>query len=133
MSDQAKDPRTYAIIGAAMEVHRHLGCGFVEPVYQDALEIELNLRGIPVEREPMVRVFYKDVEISRKYEPDFLCYGEIIVELKALDSLTSIEEMQIMNYLKATGFQVGLLVNFGGTSLEYKRFIRSERWGPLGH
>jgi GxxExxY protein len=132
MSDQAKDPRTYAIIGAAMEVHRYLGCGFVEPVYQDALEIELRLRGVPFEREPEVRIRYKDAEIPSRYKPDFFCYGEIVVELKALEILTAIEEQQILNYVKATGFQVGLLVNFGGTSLEYKRFISSERWGPMG-
>jgi GxxExxY protein len=128
MTDLHKDPRTYAIIGAAMEVHRHLGCGFVEPVYQDALEIELGLRGIEFQREGEVRIIFKEIELKTKYKPDFICFGEVVVELKALDSLSSNEEMQVLNYLKATGFRVGLLVNFGRASLEYKRFVWNDRW-----
>jgi len=128
MPDQHKDPRTYAIIGAAMEVHRYLGCGFVEPVYQDALEIELGLRGIEFQREGEVKIIFKEIELKTKYKPDFICFGEVVVELKALDALTSTEEMQILNYLKATGFKVGLLVNFGKVSLEYKRFVWNDNW-----
>ncbi len=102
MKDKTSDPRTFAIIGAAMEVHRHLGCGFAEPIYQDALEIELALRGIPFQREGEVTVFYKEKELRNKYKPDFICFGEVVVELKALSTLSGTEELQVLNYLKAT-------------------------------
>src|SRR4029077_19051238 len=105
MKDQTRDPRTFAIIGAAMEVHRYLGCGFTEPVYQDALEIEFRLRGIPFKREDEVTIIYKEEELNSKFKPDFICFGEVIVELKALKTLSGTEEMQVLNYLKATGFK----------------------------
>jgi GxxExxY protein len=130
MEDKPNDPRTFAIIGAAMEVHRHLGCGFAEPIYQDALEIELRLRGIPFQRENEVKVFYKEEELRNRYKPDFICFGEVIVELKALVALSGTEELQVMNYLKATGFKVGLLLNFGNPSLEFDRYVWSTRWNP---
>jgi GxxExxY protein len=131
MKDKPSDPRTFAIIGGAMEVHRHLGCGFAEPIYQDALEkIEFTLRGIPFHREDEVTVFYKDNELRNKYKPDFICFGEVIVELKALSRLGGTEEMQVLNYLKATGFKAGLLLNFGNPSLEFDRYVWSERWNP---
>jgi GxxExxY protein len=126
--EKPKDPQTYAIIGAAMEVHRHLGCGFLEPIYQDALEVEFRLREIPFRREDPIFVYYKGVALDSKYIPDFICYESIIVELKALTTLSGTEESQILNYLKATTFQVGLLLNFGQPSLEFERFIRSETW-----
>ncbi len=130
MKNEAGDPRTFAIIGAAMEVHRHLGCGFAEPIYQDALEIELRLRGIPFQRENEVKVFYKGEELRNRYKPDFICFGEVVVELKALTALSGSEELQVMNYLKATGFKVGLLLNFGNPSLEFDRYVWSTRWNP---
>jgi GxxExxY protein len=130
MNDKTGDPRTFAIIGAAMEVHRHLGCGFAEPIYQAALEIEFTLRGIPFHREDEVTVFYKDNELRNKYKPDFICFGEVIVELKALSRLGGTEEMQVLNYLKATGFMAGLLLNFGNPSLEFDRYVWSDRWNP---
>jgi GxxExxY protein len=130
MQDKPNDPRTFAIIGAAMEVHLHLGCGFAEPIYQDALEIELRLRGIPFHRENEVKVFYKQEELRNKYKPDFICFSEVIVELKALTVLSGTEEFQVMSYLKATGFKVGLLLNFGNPSLEFQRYVRSDRWNP---
>src|SRR5215471_953706 len=102
MNDKVKDPRTFAIIGAAMEVHRQLGCGFPEPIYQDALEIELGLRGIPFRREEEIKVFYKGKELNNTYKPDFICFDEVIVELKALTDLGGTEEQQVLNYLKAT-------------------------------
>ena len=114
-----------------MEVHRHLGCGFAEPIYQDALEIEFRLRGIPFQRENEVTVFYKEEELRNKYKPDFICFGEVIVELKALTVLGGTEELQVMNYLKATGFKVGLLLNFGNPSLEFQRYVWSDRWNPM--
>src|SRR5258708_4127777 len=128
MKDKASDLRTFAITGAAMEVHRHLGCGFAEPIYQDALEIEFTLRGIPFHREDEVTVFYKDNELRNKYKPDFICFGEVIVELKALSKLGGTEEMQVLNYLKATGFKAGLFLHFGNSSLEVIKCA----WGDVG-
>jgi GxxExxY protein len=119
------DPRTYAIIGGAMEVHRWLGCGFLETVYQQALEIELRDRSIPFCARQEFRVNYKGYELEAYYKPDFICFDEVVVELKALGRLTSIEEAQVINYLKVTGLHTGLLLNFGARSLEQKRFILS--------
>ena len=117
------DPRTYAIIGAAMEVPRLLGCGFLEPVYQQSLEIELTNRSIPYLPQQEYRVNYKGHELDAYYKPDFICFDEVVVELKALSRLTSIEEAQVLNYLKVTGLHTGLLLNFGSRSLEQRRFI----------
>ncbi|MBP8292250.1 MAG: GxxExxY protein [Caldilineaceae bacterium] len=118
-----RDPQTYAIIGAAMEVHATLGRGFMEAVYQESLAIELTLRRIPYQREVDLPVSYKGTLLKCSYRADFICYGEIIVELKALSALTGGEWAQIINYLKATGFHRGLLLNFGAESLEHKRFV----------
>ena len=121
-----KDPRTYAIIGAAMEVHKHLGCGFLEPVYQEALTVELSERSVPYRREVELPVFYKRKKLNTMYRADFICFDSVIVELKALAGIGRTEEAQIINYLKATGFEVGLLLNFGAASLEYRRFAFSK-------
>ncbi len=121
-----RDPRTYAIIGAAMEVHRVLGCGFLEVVYQKALAVELEQRGIPFEPEVEIPVRYKGRLLDAKYKADFVCYGSVIVELKALAHLSNTEEAQVLNYLKATGYEVGLLLNFGTDSLERRRFALSK-------
>ena len=118
-----RDPYTHAIIGAAMEVHRELGCGFLETVYQEALALEMAERDILFEREVALPVFYKGHRLDTSYRPDFICFEKIIVELKAISKLTGVEEPQIINYLKATGSECGLLLNFGLTSLEYKKFI----------
>ena len=118
-----RDPQTYAIIGAAMEVHRQLGCGFLEAVYQQALAKELTARGIPFEREVELIVYYKSEPLDCRYRADFICYQDVIVELKALSALTGLEESQVLNYLKATGIQRALLINFGAPSLEYKRLV----------
>jgi GxxExxY protein len=125
MQNEERDPRTYAIIGAAMEVHRQLGCGFLEAVYQEALELELAARSVPFNPQLSLAVTYKGQQLKCKYCADFLCFDEVIVEIKALAKLTGIEEAQIINYLKATGLETGLLINFGARSLEYRRFIRS--------
>lgn len=118
-----KDPRTYAVIGAAMEVHRQLGGGFLEAVYQEALAMELEARNVPFLREKELPVVYKGQVLSTSYRADFVCYDSVIIETKALSKLSGTEEAQIINYLKATGLEVGLLINFGGPSLEFKRFV----------
>jgi GxxExxY protein len=124
-----KDPETYAIIGAAMEVHRLLGCGFVESAYQEALAIELQHRNIPFQREVALEIRYKGQTLSTVYRADFICFGRVIVELKALARLGPIEDSQLMNYLKVSGLAVGLLINFGVRSLESKRMVGASNYG----
>lgn len=113
----------YKIIGASMEVHNELGYGFLEAVYQEALEIEFEERKIPNIREREIEVYYKDLKLDKGYRADFLCYDEIIVELKASKEFCPEDFAQILNYLKATERKVGLLINFGKEKLEYKRFV----------
>lgn len=108
-----------------MAVHRELGCGFLEPVYQQALSIEFQNRDIPSVRELELPIFYKGVRLATGYRVDFLCYDDVVVEIKALSRITNIEQAQLLNYLKAGQFNTGLLINFGATSLEWKRVIRS--------
>ena len=118
-----KDPQTYAIIGAAMEVHRQLGHGFLEAVYQEALAIELANREIPFQREIPLPIFYKGTRLHCGYRADFVCFGEIVVELKAIGELTGVDEAQTINELKATKLNRALLINFGAPSMEYKRLV----------
>lgn len=125
-ADSKKDPETHAIIGAAMEVHRELGNGFLEGVYQDALEIEFRQRNLPFKREQPVPVHYKGVTLGTPYRADFVCYGSVIVELKAIKTLTDVESAQVLHYLKATGYERALILNFGTPRLDYKRFIQSQ-------
>ena len=113
----------YELISAAMEVHKELDSGFLEAVYQEALEIELRGRKMLFESQKQLAIYYKGKRLEKEYYADIVCYGKIIVELKALDRLTPKEESQILNYLKASGFKVGVLINFGATSLEWKRFV----------
>lgn len=117
------DQRTYKIIGCAMEVHKELGCGFLEAVYQEALGREFADQGIPFKSQPVIQIAYKGKPLDKTYQPDFVCYEEIIIEIKAISSLSGVEEAQLFNYLKATGLKVGLLLNFGAKSLEHKRFV----------
>jgi len=121
--NEQRDPQTYAIIGAAMEIHRTLGHGFLEAVYQEAAVIEFPLRQIPFEREVLFEIHYKGTLLNTRYRADFVCFGNIIVEFKAQSQLTSADEAQLLNYLKATGYHRGLLINFGASSLEYKRMV----------
>jgi len=125
-ADLQRDPETYAIIGAAMEVHRELGNGFLEAVYQDAMAVELQARGIAYSREHSIPISYKGQTLGTPYRADFICHSSIILELKAIKTLTDIECAQVLHYLKATGFQRALLINFGAPKLEYKRFIDSK-------
>ena len=106
-----------------MEVHKELGCGFLEPVYQESLEREFLTQEIPYKDQPVIEIAYKGKPLNKKYQPDFICYDEIIVEIKALSALSGLEEAQLINYLKATGLKVGLLLNFGTKSLEHKRLV----------
>ena len=122
-----RDPLTFAIIGAAMTVHRTLGHGFLEAVYQEALEHEFVACNIPYEREFPLPIYYRSKILQTSYRADFLCYGSVLVELKALQKLSGTEEAQVINYLKASGLEKALLINFGAPSLEYKRLILSLR------
>jgi GxxExxY protein len=117
-----RDQLTYAIIGAAIEVHRRLGPGFLEAVYQEALAIEFAERSIPFVREVDIPIIYRDIQLACTYRADFIRYSDIIVELKAIKQLSDLERAQTINYLKATGVKRGLLLNFGAPSLEKERF-----------
>ncbi len=103
---------SYKIIGAAMKVHSTLGCDFLEQVYQEALEIELKKQNIPFTREAPLTITYDGITLNKKYNADFICYDKIILELKAVKDLDNTHEAQVFNYIKATGFKLGLLVNF---------------------
>ena len=120
------DQRTYQIIGAAMEVHKELGSGFLEAVYQEALEKEFINQGIPHNSQPVVKIYYKGQVLNKTYQPDFTCFDEVIFEIKAMDKLSGIEQAQIINYLKAARLKVGLLINFGSQALQHKRFVYSK-------
>ena len=125
MPDLVLKEEVYAIMGAAIEVHWELGPGFLETVYQEALEMELCDRGIPFEGQKSLRIQYKGKMLNKEYFADLVCYGQIVMELKALERLSGNDEGQILNYLKATGMKVGVLINFGSHGkLEWKRFVR---------
>jgi GxxExxY protein len=124
MAELILKDEVYAVVGAAIEVHRVLGSGFLEPVYQEAMEIESKIRRLPFEAQKILEIYYKEYRLKKEYIPDFVYYGQIVVELKALDRLTGREEAQLLNYLKATGMKVGVLINFGShPKLEWKRLV----------
>ena len=113
----------YAVVGAAMEVANELGSGFLETVYQEAMAIELRARRIPFVAQPAVDVCYKGRVLLKHFIPDFICFGQLVVEIKAIKQLTNIEEAQLLNYLKATALPAGVLLNFGSARLEWKRMV----------
>ncbi|MFN2500743.1 MAG: GxxExxY protein [Pyrinomonadaceae bacterium] len=104
---------SYKIVGACFEVYKNKGCGFTEPVYQECLAMEFNLQRIPFVAQPVLSLEYKGVELTQTFRPDFICFGKVIVELKALERLADVHRAQTLNYLNATGFELALLVNFG--------------------
>ena len=114
---------SYAIIGAAMEVHRTLGKGFLESVYQESLGVELKKRQIPFSRDHLLELFYKGDKLSKYFVADFICFEKIVLELKSVSFLTNDHEAQVFNYLKATKLNLALLINFGANSLQYKRIV----------
>ena len=123
MDLQFKD-EVFAIVGAAMEVHSELGPGFLEAVYQEALGLELEGRGIPFAAQKILPIWYKGRSLKKEYVADLHCYGQIIVELKAMDRLGGKEQAQLLNYLQASRSPVGLLINFGSHGqLEWKRYV----------
>ena len=128
--ERDQDPRTFAIIGAAMEVHRTLGCGFLESAYQEAMAIELAERKIPFWREVELPILYKNCRLNTSYRADFIRYETVIVELKALSALSGVEKAQVLNYLKASRLETGLLLNFGQKSLQYERLALSSQGKP---
>ncbi len=122
---QSDDPRTYAIIGAALEVHRVLGTGFLELLYKEALDIEFTRRQIPFRRELPCNIVYKGHRLRGDYRVDFVCYDEVVLEIKARSVTGPADHAQVISYLAATRLQVGLLFNFGTPKLEHRRFIRT--------
>ena len=116
---------SYSIMGACFEVYREKGCGFLEAVYQECLEREFRLQDIPFESQPCLHLSYKGVPLEQTYQPDFICFDKIIVEIKAVSEVTDIHRAQVHNYLKATGYKLGLLINFGNyPQLGRERIVR---------
>jgi GxxExxY protein len=124
MSELLMKEEVYAIVGAAIEVHRELGNGYLEAVYQEAMEVELESKAIPFVAQAQLVIWYKGRLLRKRYLADFVCFSEVIVELKVADRLTKTDEAQLLNYLHATRKRVGLLVNFGSSGqLEWKRMV----------
>lgn len=116
---------SYAIVGACFEVYNEMGSGFAEAVYQECLELELKGRGVPYSPQQELSLVYKNHHLKKRYQPDFICFGKIIVEIKALKAIAGEHQSQVHNYLKATDFKLGLLINFGASSgLERQRIVR---------
>lgn len=117
---------SYAIVGACMKVHRALGPGFLEAVYEEVVEKEFMVQNIPYKRQVQLNLYYEGVQLSKHYRADFVCYDSIIVELKAVTQIPSVFYAQLQNYLKCTNMELGLLINFGTPSLTYKRIVNSK-------
>ena len=124
--------QTYRILGACFEVYNELGCGFLEPVYQECLEIELNKQEISFESQKILKLNYRGEELTKTYQADFVCFDKVIVEIKAVSRLTGEHRAQILNYIHATGKDVGLLVNFGHfPKIEHERFLSRQLSDPF--
>ena len=123
MTEIIYEKESYTIIRACISVHKELGCGFLEAVYQEALAIEFRNYGIPFNQEMSLDIYFRNIKLNKKYIADFICYDKIILELKAISKITTEHEAQVLNYLKATGLKLGILINFGEKSLKYKRLI----------
>ena len=121
------EEETGKILNACFEVHKELGSGFLEAVYQEALEIEFKNQNIPYEREKLLPITYKGKLLEKENYADFICYGKIVVELKAVSTLTSSHKAQVINYLKASSNEIGLLINFGANSLKWERISKIEK------
>jgi GxxExxY protein len=121
------EEETFRIIGACMAVHNEMGCGFLESAYQEALELEFSVVQIPFESQKNIPVFYKEKKLKKYYKADFICFENIIVEIKSTLFMHQMGKAQVVNYLKATKFPVGLLINFGENSLQWKRFINTKK------
>ena len=125
MTELLLKEEVYAVVGAAMAVYNELGPGFLEAVYHEAMEIELRQRGIPFHTHVPLPICYKGVPLRRVYEADLIVFDRVIVELKALKALGGLEQAQLLNYLKATGLRVGVLLNFGNhPNLEWQRLVK---------
>lgn len=123
---------TYQILGACFEVYKEKGCGFLESVYQECMEIEFKLQGIHFEVQKILPLRYKGQLLAQVYKADFVCFGKIILEIKAVDKLIDKDRSQVLNYLNATGFEVGLLVNFGHhPKIEHERFVLTRNKGSV--
>jgi GxxExxY protein len=124
MTDIIYKEESYKILGACFEVYKEMGCGFVEPVYQECLEIEFGLQGLSFESQAQLSLKYKGNELKKKYIPDFALFNKIILEIKAVKEVTDEHRSQVYNYLRATGYRLGLLVNFGHyPGVEYERIV----------
>ena len=127
MSELIYPEESYAVIGACFDVYNDKGCGFLEPIYHDCVEIELGLRKIPFVHEPSLALTYKGVPLRHTYSPDFTCFQKIVLELKACEQIADEHVAQVLNYLNATGYRLGLLVNFGHyPRLEYRRVANTQ-------
>ena len=120
------EEETKRILNACLEVHNELGCSFLEPVYQEALEREFRIEKIPFEREKLLPILYKGQKLEKNYFADFICFNEIILEIKAVSTIAKAHKAQVINYLKAANKQIGLLVNFGCNSLKWERISHFE-------
>lgn len=128
MTDILYKEESYQIVGAGFEVYNEVGSGFLEAVYQECLALELERKGIPFVQQPSLQISYKGLPLNQRYQPDFLCYSNIILEIKAVKALGNEHRAQVVNYLKASGHELGLLVNFGShPKLEYERFVNKRK------
>ncbi len=118
---------SYAIVGACMKVHRALGPGFLEAVYEEVVEKEFIVQNIPYKRQVKLDLYYEGVQLKKYYRADFVCYDSIIVELKAVTQIPSVLYAQLQNYLKCTNMELGMLINFGTPSLTYKRIVNPKK------